>query len=402
MLYNIDMTTSDLFNAALIPFSGVQQDSFSNPNNIIVEAVRQVSMNVDIPESKKVIPLTQAVYSGDYLYALPTDMDTVISLTPINGKFSSWDEFLNRDARSMGLDSLSSSNSFRTEYRQGTRLMRITGESARSTPITLHDCDSLTDNGTVTASGDANSVAINTVNFMDGEGSIDFNITPNTNVSTIIFDGLTTKDISSITRDGSFSLMLYVPADLAGAITSVTLRVGNSLINFIQQTVVVNGFNGAFTQGWNPLRFERRTMTTSGTVDETAIDYMEVSITSTTASSITGVKIDHVIAEKGVAHGLSYYSNLYYMDSTGVFIDTPNSVGLGDTVIFNNDTFALIVEEMKKLMDFELKGDNAGGVWQNANRVLRGAQGIVNEEGLYKKYERRWLSERKPNISYYE
>lgn len=396
------MTTSDLFNAALIPFSGVQQDSFSNPNNIIVEAVRQVSMNVDIPESKKVIPLTQAVYSGDYLYALPTDMDTVISLTPINGKFSSWDEFLNRDARSMGLDSLSSSNSFRTEYRQGTRLMRITGESARSTPITLHDCDSLTDNGTVTASGDANSVAINTVNFMDGEGSIDFNITPNTNVSTIIFDGLTTKDISSITRDGSFSLMLYVPADLAGAITSVTLRVGNSLINFIQQTVVVNGFNGAFTQGWNPLRFERRTMATSGTVDETAIDYMEVSITSTTASSITGVKIDHVIAEKGVAHGLSYYSNLYYMDSTGVFIDTPNSVGLGDTVIFNNDTFALIVEEMKKLMDFELKGDNAGGVWQNANRVLRGAQGIVNEEGLYKKYERRWLSERKPNISYYE
>ena len=107
-------TTSNLFDAALIPFSGVQRDSFNNPNNIIVEAVRQVKMNVDITESKKTIPLTQAVYTGDYLYALPTDLDTVISLTPIDGKFSSWEEYLNRDARSMALDTSSLNSSFRT------------------------------------------------------------------------------------------------------------------------------------------------------------------------------------------------------------------------------------------------------------------------------------------------
>ena len=396
------LTTSSLFNAALIPFSGVQSNSFNNPNNIIVEAVRQVKLNVDITESKKIIPLTQAVYSGDYLYALPTDVDTVISLTPIDGKFTSWDEFINRDARSMGLDTLSTSNAFRTEYRQGTRLMRITGDVTTSTPIVLNDCNSLDDNGTVTATADANNIGINEINFIDGVGSVDFNITPSSGIATVVFDGIETQDISSITRDGSLSLMLDVPAELAGKVTSVRIRVGNDSSNYLQQTVTANSFNGAFTQGWNPVRFERRSAVTVGTVDETNITYMEVSIISSVTTDVIGVKIDHLIAEKGVAYALAYYSNLHYTNADGIFIDTPASVGLGDSVIFNNDTFALIVEEMKKLMDFELKGDNAGSVWQNSNRVLRGAQGIVNEEGLYKKYERRWLSERKPNISYYD
>jgi len=396
------LTTSNLFDAALIPFSGVQRDSFNNPNNIIVEAVRQVNMNIDITESKKIIPLTQAVYTGDYLYALPTDLDTVISLTPIDGKFSSWEEYLNRDARSMGLDTSSLDNSFRTEYRQGTRLMRITGNHTATTPITLHDCDSLDDNGTVTATADANNIGINEINFMDGVGSVDFNITPSSGIATVIFDGIDTQDISSVTRDGSFSMMMDVPTELAGKITSIRIRVGHDSSNYLQQTVTMNAFNGAFTQGYNPVRFERRTATTTGTVDDTLIDYMEVSITHTASTDVIGVKIDHIIAEKGVAYALAYYSNLYYTDASGIFIDRPASVGLGDSVIFNNDTIALVVEEMKKLMDYELKGDNAGKIWSGAFRSLMGTQGNANEDGLYAQYRRRWLSERKPNIAHYE
>lgn len=395
-------TTSNLFDAALIPFSGVQRDSFNNPNNIIVEAVRQVKMNVDITESKKTIPLTQAVYTGDYLYALPTDLDTVISLTPIDGKFSSWEEYLNRDARSMALDTSSLNSSFRTEYRQGTRLMRITGNHTATTPIILHNCDTLDDNGTVTATADANNIGINEINFMDGVGSVDFNITPSTGIATVVFSGITAQDITAITRDGSFSMMIDVPADLSGKITSVRIRVGNDSSNYIQQTVTTNAFNGAFFQGYNPVRFERRTATTVGTVDSTAIDYMEVSIIHTAITDVIGVKIDHIIAEKGVAFALAYYSNLHYTDENGAFIDRPASAGLGDLVIFNNDTTALVVEEMKKLMDFELKGDNAGKIWQGAFRSLMGTQGNANEDGLYAQYKRRWLSERKSNISSYE
>jgi len=396
------LTTSNLFDAALIPFSGVSRDSFDDPNNIIVEAVRQVNMNVDITESKKIIPLTQAVYTGDYLYALPTDVDTVISLTPIDGKFTSWNEYLNRDARSMGLDTSSIDNSFRTEYRQGTRLMRITGNQTITTPITLHDCDSLDDNGTVTATADANNIGINEINFMDGVGSVDFNITPSTGIATVVFDGIDPQDITPITRDGSFSMMMDVPAELAGKITSVRIRLGNDSSNYIQQIVTMNAFNGAFTQGYNPVRFERRTATTIGTVDITDITYMEVSIVHTTSTNVIGVKIDHIIAEKGVAYALAYYSNLYYTNESGVFVDRPTSVGLGDSVIFNSDTIALVVEEMKKLMDYELKGDNAGKIWSGAFRSLSGTQGNSREDGLYAQYRRRWLSERKPNISIYD
>jgi len=395
-------TTNNLFDAALIPFSGVQSSSFNNPNNVIVEAVRQVAMNVDIVESKKDVALTPAVYSGDNLYALPDDLNAVISLTPIDGKFTSWDEFLNRDARSLGLDSFSQSTAFTTEYRQGIKLMRIISGTINSTPITLHDCNSLTDDGTVTASGDANSIGINEVNYFNGIGAVDFNITPSSNTATIIFDGFEEQDISGITRDGSFSLMLYVPADLANKITSVRIRVGNDASNYLQTTVTSNAWRGAFREGWNPVRFERRLASTTGTVDEETVDYMEVSIVHTASTSVVGVKIDHIIAEKGVAYALSYYSNLYYIDSTNNFISAPATSALSEQVIFNDDTFALVVEEMKKLMDFELKGDNAGSVWQTAFRTLMGTQGNSNEDGLYARYRRRYLSERKPNISYYD
>lgn len=397
----MSITTSQLFNAALIPFSGVQQDSFSNPNQIITEAVRQVKMNVDITESKKNIPLTQAIYSGDYLYALPTDMDAVIALTPINGKFSSWDEYLNRDARSMNLDTFSEFNSFRTEYRQGTQLMRITNSQSTPTTIVLHDCNSLDGNGIVTVADDATALGINEINFMDGAGSVDFNIIPSTGLASAVFTGINPQDLSSVTRDGSISLMLFVPADLAGKVTSIRLRVGNDSSNYIQQMVTLNAFNGAFTEGWNPVRFELRTAVTIGAVTDTAVTYMEVAIISTAVTNIIGVKIDHIIAEKGIAYALAYYSDLYYMNDSGIFINEPTSVGLGDTTIFNSDTVALIVEEMKKLMDFELKGDNAGKIWQGAFRTLMGTQGNANEDGLYRQYQRRWLSERKPNISYY-
>jgi len=57
---------------------------------------------------------------------------------------------------------------------------------------------------------------------------------------------------------------------------------------------------------------------------------------------------------------------------------------------------------MKKLMDYELKGDNAGKIWSGAFRSLMGTQGNANEDGLYAQYKRRWLSERKPNVAFLE
>ena len=46
-------------------------------------------------------------------------------------------------------------------------------------------------------------------------------------------------------------------------------------------------------------------------------------------------------------------------------------------------------------------GNNQGDIYRNAQRELFGLQGVVREEGAYKKYMRRFPSERQPQITRY-
>lgn len=399
-------TVNNAFSTALRPFSGTSRNSFPSPNGIIADATRTASRTVDFIESKRLVPLEPALYIGDNLYFCPEDADTILDIIPGGGRSATEPaNFVLTTAKSISMDYNHQKVQFTTEWRNGMKLLRIQPGYIQDTPIKLNDCESLTDNGTVTASGDASNLATNTVFYLNGSASLDFDITSSSGNATVTFASMEAVDISSITRDGAITLGVFIPEALVGKVASLQIRVGSSDSNYYQMTATTTAYGGSFVHGFNVVRFERRTATTVGTVDESAINYLRVQLAHDLAvgTTVVGVKLDAIYAHKGIGYNLSYYSDFHFQNAdTGAFLKNPTSVGLADKIIVNNDSFELIVQEAIKIMDMALRGEKAGMQYKNAERELNGIWGDFSRPGMYEQYRLRYPSERRSVINQYE
>lgn len=399
-MYNVN----DIFNAALLPYSGTSRQAVNDPALTIYQAALKVRSKVDIVEAERVVPLLPAVYSGENLYIVPEDFDIPISLDRVGDGFQGWDlspqrtshqNAKNRNRRNKGLN-------FSTEYRMGTRLMRITDNVSESEPMVLNSCSSLVGDGDFSAVGDAENLSTNEVFFLNNGASLDFDITQDLGRSGIKTVNMADKDISHLTRDATISYALYVPKNLVGNIDQMSIKIGSDESNFYEMKTNQNAYGNAPTEGYNTIRLNLRNATETGTVDDSNISYIEISIAHTDLEdAITGVKIDSVLAQKGVGYSLSYYSKFYFIDDNGNFIAKPTSDNLSEKTIFSEDTRDLVVYEAQRILDFEINGQSGGVRNQDARRDLVGVQNIVEEDGLYARYRRDNPSKRAVNISSY-
>lgn len=401
-------TIANIFSAALQVFGGASQSSFRSPNQTISQAVLEVRNNVTLVESRRVMPLLPAIYGGEYLYPIGDDVDTVLAITPMVGRSEAdMSNFTNTSSNNIQNDINRTKKLFDIEYRNGIRLLRLSNGLTSDAPITLFNGDSLTTEGTVAVSGDANTLSLNTIRQLTGISAVDFNITPSTNSAVFQSTGMTAKDISSITKNGSFTLGIFVPSNLVGKITSVSLAVGNdAFTNILTMSANKNMYGGAFIHGWNIVQYEYRSGTITGSFDNTAITAFKGTIVHTSTEAITGVLIDGLNCHKGLGYNLEYYSRFHFMDKNGVFMEKAISVGLDDKVITSQDGFNLIVHEARKLMDYELNGSDAGKVSNNADIVLNGTSADKYNKtrqrgGAYDAYRQKYPSEVKPLITYY-
>ena len=403
-------TVSELFNSALSVFPGVNANSFSDKQTLIWDAVRSVRRNVDIAESKRIVPLTPVMIEGDFMYTEPDDVDVPLGILPVQGRsFSgSYNEF-NRSSVDMMNNNYSSNNlitQYNREYRMGVPVLRINSGVPATSGMVLQNFVSLSENGTVSVGGDGSDADISDVWFLTDGGSLTFDITQSTGITTATstMSGTQIKDISDITADGAFTASIFIPRELVGKITNIKLRIGNNVGNYIEGTVTSNSYGGAFVEGFNDILISRRSTTTAGTVDDTAITFLQVVFTHTMDSGATakGVRIDNIKTSRGTGVLFAYYSKYMFMDATtGAFMDKPTSATLSEKLILSKDTFDLAVLELQKVLDMKRAGNNQSDIYRNAQRDLFGLQGVVAEEGAYKKYKRRFPSERQPQITRY-
>lgn len=403
-------TVSELFSSALSALSGTNATAFTDKQVLVWDALRAVRRNVDIPEAKRVVPLTPVLVEGDFMYAEPDDVDIPLGLLPIQGRsLGGVHNTFNRVSTDMMNNNFNSNNlitQYTREYRMGVPFLRINSGIAPVAGQVLQNFVSLTENGNIVVAGDGSNEDISDVWFLTDNGSLSFDITQSSGTTTVTstMSGTQIKDISDITADGAFTTSVFIPGALVGKVTNIKLRLGNDVGNYIEGTVTSNSYGGVFTEGFNDVIFPRRNTTETGTVDDSAISYLQVRITHTMETGVIakGVKIDNVKASQGAGLLFSYYSKFLLIDATtGAFMDKPVSSGMSEKLILNKDTFDLAVLELQKVLDMKRAGNNQSDVYRNAQRDLFGLQGVVAEEGAYKKYKRRFPSERQPQITRY-
>ena len=372
-------TISQIFNSAMQPFSSAKSSSIRSQVEVVKNAMFAVESEVTLVESRGVVPLAPALFYGDNIYSIPQDtIDELIDLKAMKGRQSEGSFPEVQASRVLSGDTDNNLQYLSMEYRDGYQYLNIQQNLSSISAITLSNCDSATD---VIASLDASNLAVNTI-FSRETSSLDFDLGISNLSGRLEFE-ISSLDISAITRDGTIQMQLDIPEAMVGYLTDVKITLANEVgfTNTAVMTATTNAFGAPFQYGYQPVQFSYRGKTEAGTFDDTAITYFRVELTHTLTSAVTGVRVDSIQALKGIGYELHFYNQKHFMNSSGVLILEPTNVA--DRVIVKRDSYEILVQECRKLIDFELRGEDAGQQYKLAERQLNG---IYPSAGLYEKY----------------
>jgi hypothetical protein len=387
-------TISQIFNSAIQPFSSAKSSAIKSKVEVVKNAMFAVGSEITLVESRGVVPLVPALFYGDNIYSIPQDtIGQMIDLKPMKG-ISGETAFPEvQSSRVLSGDTDNALQYISMEYRDGYQYLNVQQNLQSIAPITLSNCDSITD---VTASNDASNLAVNTL-YARATSALDFDLgfSGGSGRLTFLIDSL---DISTITRDGTIQLQMDIPEGLVSNLTNVKITLANEagFTNNAVMTATTNAFGAPFQYGYQPVQFSYRGKTEAGTFDDTAITYFRVEFTHTLTTAVTGVRVDSIQALKGIGYELHFYNQKHFVNSTGILLLTPTNEA--DRAIVNRDTYEILVQECRKLIDFELRGEDGGQQYSLAERQLNG---IYPSAGLYEKYRLKYPAEVLVEVSNY-
>jgi hypothetical protein len=201
----------------------------------------------------------------------------------------------------------------------------------RQVSAQLHNCDSLTANGTWAASGDASNLTIDTQEYEEGNGALNFD---SAGTSLILTNStLSSKDLTSLQNKSHITMKVYLPS--ITNFTSIAVRFGSSASAYWEKTETLPAASQALKVGWNTFAFRWADATETGSPDVSAVNYMRIVLTYSASLTDTDFRIDDIRIGKEVEMNLDYYSLAMVKDAAGDYQLEFNadSVTMTDTLL---------------------------------------------------------------------
>lgn len=315
---------------------------------------------VDFPEAKKTALLSPALFKDVTAYTPPTDLyaDRIIAMRPFTD--------LPSVRREIGIEMNTGTEfdrnlrweqwvgKFAIEYNQGVKTLRLLGRTISTAKnILLHNCDTYNGDGTWTADtsgSDATNVQTNSVTFMEGSGSVSFDVDVSQsgqNFARIYNPSINIKDISAATQP---YLFVYVNIPTVTYVTSVDVIYGSDTgatpstkANYRTFNATTQFGGAAFVSGKNVIGIPLSSSTQTGTVDTDSISYLEFKLNySASQADMSSVLIDGIYLRDGELAELQYYTNAVVQSSGGT--NKQYFTATDDVTIFQPDTEILFVD----------------------------------------------------------
>ena len=380
--------------------AGGEITSLKQLRAFINRCVREVAARVDLRSAKRRSQLSPSIFKQIYQYTKPSDMKGLglIDIMPQ----------INRSQGHSGEWVLTSPEEF-DRMKSVYRLVAAVYDAdsigklwlsaiVADNKATIHECDSLTSDGTwaAVAGSDASALAVDKYDYVNGSASIKFSVGTSGATPSIQVTGMSAKDLTDYQGREIF-VWVKIPSGAAASITSITLRWGSDASNYYYRTITVTNEGLAFKDGWNLLRFDWDTSSSySGSPDITDITFARLIITLSGAlgSATTDWHIDFIVARSGVIHDVIYYSKYPWISSAGTYkansaLDTVGT----ETDVLNADEDE--IDLFNSYIDYKL-----------ARALKRTAQEVKNAQNDYllaeENYKLKYPSEAKPlTTSYY-
>ena len=254
------------------------------------------------------------LFSGVYEYPLPLDFVAIMPPRKPYGNFSP--TFSHETPRSLARDLSGRKTAIKHDRETAFLVVQDSEGGAQQ----IHDCGSLTENGTWTVSGDGSALALDEQIFTEGEGSLRFTVTGAGGTTTLVNSTLSTPiDLTDYLTQGTAFLDLQCPSGNTTALTSVRLRLGSDSTNYYEFTATTRHRGNTILGSWGPISFNMADKTTTGTPTDTVADYIQVLITHGTSGINGTYRMDNLFLALPTYYQLPYYSKENIKSSANVY-----------------------------------------------------------------------------------
>lgn len=306
-------------------------------------------------DTPSLIAVGAQAYAYEYLAPYDLKGEKIIDIRERSGRTKTWERTTAEqfDVRKTAYERLFA---LRTEGL--VRKLLVNGVTSIDTTM-IHDCDSLTDNGTIAAVGDAASIAIDTESKLEGLASISFASGTGGTTSGIKNSTITAVDLSAYTTSNVFA-WVYIPSsfDLT-KLTSFTMDWGSDASNYYSNTVIATHEMTAFHSGWNLLRFNWSEATTTGNPVSASIGYFSLYMTKNASyGSVAGFHVDRIIAAIDSGFDVPYYSKFGWRNSSGVWMQRSTQ----DSDILNADSDEYNLMKFRAALLYAINLENEGDI----------------------------------------
>lgn len=386
MAYNIQSLKNDLQGA----IHGTTLNQITNLNGVINRAARQLLLDVDPQETKRTLEFVNPIFNTVFDYPIAADVkgNTIVDIRPQVRRIPRdiWSQAYNQAFDVAKQNIYASADMFTMNFNTGIKTLRINAPFLNP-PVIVNEAEGTAVNGTWTVGGTASNLTTNNMNFVQGSGSLQFDIA--TGTGWVENATMSAVNLSEVLNQAYLFAWAYVPT--GSNLTSVELRWGSSSANYYHLSVTQNQQAIAFVNGWNQEQFIWSSAATVGSPNPATINYVRVSLT--VSAGMTGCLVNGINSILGTILEYEYYSKYMFRDATtGTFQETVTD----DSNLINLDTesYNLLFNLVGYLAVQQQQGLDAsfydGSFFQNAY------------QDALAKYKARYKSElQKPQSVYY-
>ena len=328
MSYSVQTLKNDLSGI----LHGTTNNQIQNLNGVINRAARQLLIDVDPQETKRILEFANPIFNTVFNYPIAPDVkgNAIIDIRPQVQRLPRdiWTQAYNQAFDIAKQNIFNQGDGFTLNFNTGIKTLRINSPFLNP-PVILNQIEAIATNGTWATGGTASGLVVNNTNFVQGAGSLQFNTA--TGAAYLENSTMAAINLSQVVNQSYLFVWVYVPT--GATLTSVELRWGSSASNYYAQTVTQNQQAVSFVNGWNLCQFIWSTASTIGAPNSAAIDYARVTLNVT--GTLTGCLLNGLDSILGTILEYEYYSKYLFRDAaTGAFQETVTD----DSNLINLDT----------------------------------------------------------------
>ena len=306
-------------------------------------AARMVYVDVDLRSAKRKAVITPNIFDDVYIYTAPTDLKeyAIIDIKPQkypNRKLDSRVKLVTPEV----FDRKKSNRNLFVSVEHDSMVDRLlVNIDVDDTKKDVSSFDTLGAGGSTNwiIFGDATNIVLDTNNKVEGGGSLRFDLVGSGTTAGLENTALTSFGIGTDYVDAGYATCwIYINA--TANLTNFIIRIGSSSTVYHSITATTDHAGNAFVAGWNLIRWNFADRTTTGSPDNSAIDYVAVYMTKTSGKSDDGYRLDILQLHTGEIYEIYYYSRYPWQDSSAAYLE--NSTAAGDYINADTDEIDLI------------------------------------------------------------